>query len=59
MRDLRLALRQLRKAPGFSLIIVLTLAVGIGATTAIFSLVEGTLLLPLPFGEPQAPRPFG
>ena len=53
MRDLRLALRQLRKAPGFSLIIVLTLAVGIGATTAIFSLVEGTLLLPLPFGEPQ------
>ena len=43
MRDLRLALRQLEKAPGFSITIVLTLALGIGATTAIFSLVEGTL----------------
>ena len=53
MRDLRLALRQLRKAPGFSLTIVLTLAVGIGATTAIFSLVEGVFLRPLPFRDPQ------
>ena len=53
MRDLRLALRQLLKAPGFSLTIVLTLAVGIGATTAIFSLVEGTLLRPLPFRDPR------
>jgi len=53
MRDLRLALRQLRKAPGFSLTIVLTLALGIGATTAIFSLVEGVLLRPLAFHDPE------
>ncbi len=53
MRDFRLALRQLRKAPAFSLAIALTLALGIGATTAIFSLVEGILLRPLPFRDPQ------
>jgi putative ABC transport system permease protein len=53
MRDLRLALRQLRKAPGFSLTIVLTLTLGIGATTAIFSLIEGVLLRPLPLRDPQ------
>jgi predicted permease len=53
MRDLRLAFRKLRNAPGFSLAIVITLALGIGATTAIFSLVEGILLRPLPFQNPQ------
>jgi putative ABC transport system permease protein len=53
MRDFRLALRQLLKAPTFSLAIVLTLALGIGATTAIFSLVEGVLLRPLPFRDPE------
>ncbi len=53
MRDLRLALRQLRKAPGFSVTIILTFALGIGATASIFSLVEGVLLMPLAFRDPQ------
>lgn len=53
MSDIRLALRRLRKAPSFSLTIILTFALGIGATTAIFSLVEGVLLRPLPFLDSQ------
>jgi putative ABC transport system permease protein len=51
--NLRLAVRQLRRTPVFALTVVLTLALGIGATTAIFSLVEGVLLRPLPFHDPS------
>jgi predicted permease len=52
LRDLKIAIRHLSKSPGFSITSVFMLALGIGATTAIFSIVEGVLLRPLPFPDP-------
>lgn len=52
-QDLRLGLRQLARRPFFSSLVVLTLALGIGATTAIFSVVDGVLLRPLPYPEAE------
>ena len=59
LKDLRYSMRQLRNAPGFALTAILTLALGIGATTAIFSIVEGVLLRPLPFPDAKRLVIFG
>src|SRR5919106_6516134 len=53
LKDVRYGIRSLLKHRGFTLIAIVTLALGIGANTAIFSLVRGVILRPLPFSEPE------
>jgi hypothetical protein len=52
-KDLRYAIRGLRRNPGFTLAAVITLGVGIGATTAVFTVLNGVLIKPLPYSEPE------
>ena len=53
VHDLRHSLRRLARRPGFAAVAILTLGLGIGANAAIYSVIRGVLLQPLPYGEPE------